>query len=308
MPSPNLLVIGAARSGTTALTRFLGQHPDVFVSNPKEPHHLAFPGASLKFTGPGDDEMINRVSVTDEAGYHRLFASAGGATILAEGSVSTQYYAEQAIPTIVRACAPGVRFISVLRDPIERAHSAFLYLRSRGHEPNTDFVAALEAEDDRVAAGWHHMWHYRRVGLYAAQLLPFIETFGRNAVCVITHEELGREPTVTMSRLFDFLGLESIPIDTGTEINRSGEPRNAVIHGLMKGLRAFEPMRRAAKLMTTPGLRERVRSANLDHPTMPPEAISLLESFFAADMEDLVRLTGLDVSAWPTWRKTLGWQ
>ena len=33
-----LLVVGAARCGTTALTSFLGEHPDVFVSTPKEPH------------------------------------------------------------------------------------------------------------------------------------------------------------------------------------------------------------------------------------------------------------------------------
>jgi len=42
--APDFLVIGAARCGTTALTSFLGEHPDVFVSTPKEPHFLAFPG------------------------------------------------------------------------------------------------------------------------------------------------------------------------------------------------------------------------------------------------------------------------
>ena len=51
--APDFLVIGAARSGTTALTSFLGEHPDVFVSTPKEPHFLAFPGGAPRFVGTG---------------------------------------------------------------------------------------------------------------------------------------------------------------------------------------------------------------------------------------------------------------
>ena len=37
---PNLLIVGAAKSGTTSLHNYLSQHPDVFMSKHKEPHFL----------------------------------------------------------------------------------------------------------------------------------------------------------------------------------------------------------------------------------------------------------------------------
>ena len=40
MALPNLLIVGAAKSGTTSLHNYLNQHPSVFMCSPKEPHFL----------------------------------------------------------------------------------------------------------------------------------------------------------------------------------------------------------------------------------------------------------------------------
>ena len=40
MSLPNLLIIGAAKSGTTSLHEYLKEHPDIFMSGHKEPHFL----------------------------------------------------------------------------------------------------------------------------------------------------------------------------------------------------------------------------------------------------------------------------
>ena len=39
-PRPNLFVIGAMKSGTSSLHAYLGAHPAVFMSDPKEPSHF----------------------------------------------------------------------------------------------------------------------------------------------------------------------------------------------------------------------------------------------------------------------------
>jgi hypothetical protein len=39
MTLPNFLIIGAAKSGTTSLYHYLGQHPDIFMSPIKEPNY-----------------------------------------------------------------------------------------------------------------------------------------------------------------------------------------------------------------------------------------------------------------------------
>ena len=40
-PSPNFLVIGAQKAGSTSLYEYLKGHPDIFMSYPKEPEFFA---------------------------------------------------------------------------------------------------------------------------------------------------------------------------------------------------------------------------------------------------------------------------
>ena len=86
---PNLLVIGAARGGTTALCRTLARHDDIYLTKPKETHFLSFAGCEVAFTGPGDDEMINSIAITDEGSWRELCGRANGQRYVCEGSVST---------------------------------------------------------------------------------------------------------------------------------------------------------------------------------------------------------------------------
>ncbi|MCA9246295.1 MAG: sulfotransferase, partial [Planctomycetales bacterium] len=99
---PDFLIIGAARSGTTALAKILQQHPDIFLSEPKEPHFFAFADQPPCFTGPGDDVMMNRVAVTDPKAFEALFSGAPTSALRGEGSVSTLYYHDSSIPNIQR--------------------------------------------------------------------------------------------------------------------------------------------------------------------------------------------------------------
>src|SRR5688572_18022865 len=89
---PNLLIAGAARSGTTALARRLAAHPEVFITEPKENHFFAHAERPRHYTGIGDDVMINRSLISDPSQYLALYASAGRARWRGDGSVSTLYH------------------------------------------------------------------------------------------------------------------------------------------------------------------------------------------------------------------------
>ena len=81
-----MLVVGAARSGTTALVTELATHPALYAGAPKEPHFLALgERGPLAFTGPGDDVTINAKSVLDPAAWAAMYPSPGGI----DGSVLT---------------------------------------------------------------------------------------------------------------------------------------------------------------------------------------------------------------------------
>ena len=167
------------RSGTTALSEMLRQHPNVFVTNPKEPHFLALGGRVLGFQGPGDDIMVNRTAVTDLPAYRALYRGAGAKSARGDASVSTLFYPDASVPAI-QHYFPHTRLVVLLREPVARAYSAFSYLRMRGFEPCTSFDDALIHAQRGERDSWHHLWQYIDMGRYARQIRPFLHAFGRH--------------------------------------------------------------------------------------------------------------------------------
>lgn len=155
MPSrrglPTFLVIGAAKAGTTSLYHYLGQHPQVFMSPVKEPGFFALEGHPLDFRGPGDEWLRQATTTTLEA-YQKLFEGVRDEPAVGEASVL--YLHHHAAPEAIARYVPDVKLVAVLRDPVERAYSAFLYQTRNGREPLADFEEALRAEPRRIADGW----------------------------------------------------------------------------------------------------------------------------------------------------------
>jgi hypothetical protein len=301
---PNFFVIGAARSGTTALAEMLRPHRDAFVTLPKEPHFLAFANHPPHFTGPGDDDTINRVAVTDPDAYLALYADAGNRSVRGDASVSTLYYADTAVANIERYF-PDARLVVILREPAERAFSAYSYLRARGYEACDDFNDALALEPERRELGWHHIWHYVEMGRYAHQLRPFVDAFGAERVQVLFYEDLDRDPVTVGRRLFDFLRLDGEPAAAPSRVNVSGAPRSSLAQrAIWWGTR--QPRLRATVKAVTPfSLRERVRRANLTQAAPPRDAVERLSEVFADEILELrslldVHYPGLTASA-PVW-------
>ncbi|MGY1691430.1 sulfotransferase family protein [Geodermatophilus sp. SYSU D01105] len=295
--APDFLVIGAARSGTTALTSFLGEHPDVFVSSPKEPHFLAFPEGAPRFTGPGDDDLVNRVAVRDPETWLRLFAGRPEAR-RGEGSVTTLAYPAAAVPAVERWCAPGCRLVAVLRDPVDRAFSSWQYLRSRGHDAGS-FEEGLAAEEERIAAGWSHMWHFARLSRYAEHLAPFAAGSG-DRLLVLVQEELAADPAGQLRRVFAFLDVDpDVPVHTDRRVNEGGLPRSRGVAGALNVVRRSAAARRVVTRAVPERYRERIRSANLRRETVDPETRRRLATSFAGDLRDLQELLGRRLP-WPS--------
>lgn len=277
------LVIGAARAGTTAVVEGIRAQPGTFVTQPKEPHYFALHGQTVDFQAPGDDSTINRVAVTDEDAYVRLYpGDPSPFTALGEGSVSTLYYGADAIPEIQRL-APEAKLVVMLRDPVERAHSAYQYLVSKGFETAGSLREALELEDARVEAGYHHIWHYRRMGQYGEQLAPFLGAFGRDQVGVWFYEDLQADYIGTLSSILSFIGLPQAQVEPRPPVNVSGKPRSKHLTKLVSAAARTPGVRGAMRTLTTFSFRERVRSLLLSRAQIDPEARALLAPAFADD-------------------------
>jgi len=295
--SPQFLVIGSARSGTTYLTRQLDLHPEISLSDPKEPHFLAFAGEKLAFTGPGDEETINRRAITDEPTWRELFAGPGPARLRGEGSVSTLYYHERAIENIRTYC-PQVKMIVLLRDPVERAYSAHQYWTSRGFETET-FSRALDLEDSRIRDGYHHIWHYTRMGRYAEQLAPFLDAFDRDDLLVLGYEDFMADRPAGLARCQAFLGVENVPSpEVDLDVNAGGQPRSRLAAQVLRRSRSIQPLRQAVKAVVPFAVRERIRSANLAASAIEPADRARLEQVFEDERRALAVLLPDQAPGW----------
>lgn len=181
-PRPNLFVIGAAKSGTTSLHRYLDSHPDVFMCYPKEPAIFV---------------PEYRKHPRDMDWYLSLFEDAGDATVIGESSTFyTMLPTFQGVPARIKDFAPEARLIYLMRDPVERAISHYWH-RVRKSKERRPIEVAVKANVEYVA-----------FSDYECQLVPYFETFGRDAILTLTFEELTGRPVETMQRVFEWLGVE----------------------------------------------------------------------------------------------------
>lgn len=297
MLGPQFLIIGAARSGTTALYQYLAEHPGLFLTEPKEPHYFALAGTTPAFTGPGDRQTINRLAVTDREAYLRLYADARPGQARGEASVSTMYY--PAAVSRVREMNPEARLVCVLRDPVDRAFSAYGFMRTRGWEPCGTFEEALADEPRRIAEGWHHIWHYAAMSRYGEQLRHVLEVFPREQVLVLRHEDMTADPDAVLARVYDHLGVPPVPRTVAPDPHRSGEPRSRFLGRVVS---THHPLKKLLSPLVPLALRRRLRrqivARNIVRTSYRPETRRELVATSGPDLDLLERVTGLDVAAW----------
>ena len=152
---PDFFVIGAARSGTTSLYRYLCEHPDMFMSPMKDTNFLCADAEWsrwFKYVTPSLDE------------YSALFAAASAEKVVGESSVS--YLPHPPVADRIRSLVPNARLIAILREPAERAYSDFVWLRARGLRHPRSFREVVDAEIE----GAPDAMHFVRSGFYREHL------------------------------------------------------------------------------------------------------------------------------------------
>lgn len=276
---PNLFLVGAPKCATTSLAAFLAAHPDVFMASNKEPHFFS----SLELSRV-EDRFFGVVRMLPD--YLRLFAGSEGARV--RGEASTTYLGHEGAADAIAAFAPDARIVVVVRDPVERAWSHYLYNVREGVErrPFGECVAA-------ALAGARERWPrlYVAAGRYAAQVERFLAAFGRERVLVLVFEELAADPADAGGRLLAFLGLDPLRAPAaGVELrNPYARPRGRLGGALLRRTR----LRLLARLLVPPPRRPLLRRVLLvgdDKPALDPATRAAL---VAAYLEDVAALEGL---------------
>ncbi len=296
-PMPNFLIIGAARTGTSSLYEYMRQHPDIYFSPVKEPMYFAMEGKKPDFRGPGDDLEINRKSVTDLAAYQALFAGAQGKK--AVGEASANYLYSDVAAARIHEAVPDARLIAVLRNPVERAYSSFLYMIRDRREPLRDFGEALAQEPQRIRDHWEHIWHYAAMGFYHQQLQRYYERFDKSRIRVYLNEDMKKDAPGLLKDVFGFLDVDDgYAPDTSVTYNEGGVPKRKMLNALLTRPSIFKRLLRPLMPAAAMKLYTKVKHSNLDKPPLDPEVRARLVALYRDDVLKLQDLIGRDLSHW----------
>jgi hypothetical protein len=291
MPYPNFLIIGAMKSGTTALYYFLKQHPQIFVSSVKEPNFFALVDNHKSVFLEGEE-----TNIVDLESYLALFESVKNEIAIGEASHSYLYYPTAA--ENIRDYIPDIKLICVLRDPVERAYSHFLFHLRNGHEPTKIFSQAIEQEERRIRDNIQ-FGHYVHRGFYFRQLKCYFDLFDQSQIRVYLFDDLKNDPVALSKDVYQFLGVDSLYVpEVSIRRNPSGIPKLNFIHNLLVRPNRLKSLIQPRLPVWLYRLATGVRDRNLVKPELSPELRSNLIQMFRDDILKLENLFQRDLSNW----------
>jgi hypothetical protein len=277
---PNLIIIGGLKCGTTSIHHYLGLHPEIQMSKPKE---LNFFVRELNW-----DLGLN------------WYASRFDDRFEVRGESSPHYTnlpRFQGVAERIHEHCPDARLIYMVRDPIKRILSHWVHATGAGYETR-EMVSTLSEPDSS----------YMQRSMYWMQLQPYLERFDRSQIEIITQEELQGEREETMRKAFGFAGVDET--FTSEQFDREWEKSSAkqgdkyqFMEKLIKlpGFRSFdrnfdrlpESMRwLVEKIVHDP------EKPPAPKPKLPDDLFETVRSRFGADVAELQKFAGREFAGW----------
>ena len=285
----DFLIIGAAKSGTTWLANNLRQHPGIFIPEQKELFY--FNEKMIEFT-----DMINFNRTKPLEWYISFFKDAKSHQI--KGEAAPAYLWDKNTPRNIYNFNPHIKLISILREPVDRAFSHYLYDLGRSVLSQMEFHKAIEEHPILI-----------EMGMYGQSLERYYELFPPKNILVVLYDDLINDNQALLKEVERFLGVEEfIPENIDQAENVTGVPRfiwfNRFITKGRHYLRTLN-LKFMIDLLRAIGLAKLsmlIMSRNVkpfeSKPILDPAVKAQVKQIFQSDIAILEELINRDLSAW----------
>jgi hypothetical protein len=296
MNKPNFLIIGAAKSGTTSIYQYLGQHPSIYLSPIKETNFFATNFVDgepkleeLNFTL--EQARKSDFPITNLEAYQKLFDEVSPKQT-AVGEVSPLYMNSFISAKKIKSHLPDAKLIVILRNPIDRAYSGY-QMQLRQTDEGRSFVSNLDLDEI-----------YIRTGFYYDQLKRFFDTFDRNQIKVLLFEDFKQNTLKYIQEIFEFIEVDNTFIpDMSMKFNQGGIPKNKSLYNFLlyseismtirKGIKLFMPLEIRRRLGT------KLNNSLLSKPQpLTPEVRETLKTIYQEDILKLEKLINKELQQW----------
>jgi len=268
---PTFLIPGAPKAGSSTIYRCLAAHPQILMSDRKEPDF---------FGGHWADGI---------AYYERFFDAYNGEAAVGEATVG--YLSDPEAPGRIHQVLPDVKFILVLREPISRAVSHYWWRVHTNFETRT-FDEVLAADDNYPV----------ECGLYYTHIRRYLELFPLSRMHFILTDDMARDLEAEVDAATRFLGVESSPVATGRS-NQARALRSRTAGSLLartstSRLKHLAPRPVRSLASKTVATLARANTKPFRPPPLRPDQRRRLQERFLPEIEGLGRLLDRDLSGW----------
>lgn len=280
---PNLLIIGAAKCGTTSLHAYLDHHPEISMAVPRDT--------------PDVKEMryFWRPHWRELRGWYESHFDVD-TPIRGEATPSyTHFPYLSGVPERIHSVIPEVKLIYLVGDPVRRIASHWVQLHADGDpSPFDQYLQEAERADNRVVCA----------SKYATQVKQYLRFFDRSQLLVVDQHDLRRDRRGTLREVFAFLGVDDSfeSKDFDRELNvradkyrltRVGTPLwNWAVGPALR--RLPEGARRASAGRARRLLSRRVTAS----PVIERDARARLERILQPEVDWLREFTGKEFATW----------
>lgn len=217
--SPNLLIVGFLKCGTTSLARHLSDHPDIASPIAKELYYLIDPTSKLVSMQP----VIGKLSFGEpetnrkDARFIDFFPNTAGKKYAMD---ATPFYYSQRCALRYAEKNPDTKVIFMMRSPDRRVLSSFRFFQSMYQEyPDSSFSEFVDAilDNGERKAGYRKKIKKEffrelfddelEMGCYKDHISKWMNAIGGERVFLGTMEKLRDDPEDFMSMVCDFLGI-----------------------------------------------------------------------------------------------------
>lgn len=256
---PNLIIIGAQKSGTTSLHDYLSVHSDIFMPYKKEPG-LFLNNDDCQVEGTSRRRL--RLDLEDRELLRLLEIGYRGEKWF--GDSSTYYtmhpYIGTETPERLLKFSPDARLIYLVRSPYERMVSQYLW-GEKNRFATGNFRDVLTQRFDI----------YLAISSYATQARRYMNCFGPERMLFLRSEDFLTDPNAVVGQALKFLG-----VNNNIDQNRNAKPRSFGPRNVSRNRDTHKP----------------------EDLLFPPELFDRLEPVISREVADFAKLSGLDLSNW----------
>lgn len=264
MRTPDFLIVGAMKAGTTTLVQLLNQSDDIFIPQ-NELHYF-----DKYFSSPLIEYLKN---FPDEARV--------------AGEKTPTYSYDPEVPKRIYETFPNIKIIWIFRNPVDRAYSNYWHAYKKGTEMQS-FEQAIKNDKKRYEENIFKAYLQR--SKYVEQVQRYLEYFTIDQMHFLLFEQLKSNEIEEIEKITEFLNIPTFDITKLPKSNKTYLPRSVYLEHLAFKLFgrsvAWKVIHRLNK-KTTPG-----------YPKLEPSLREKLKKYFVPYNQDLSKIIGLDLEAW----------